>query len=150
MNSIAVATPSASETTPPPPPPAKKAKLTVEERTCDNFDDILEPKTDDKNNNIVAFVSADFSSVPSKIDEMSKTLFALQSSMDSLQSSKRPEPVKEFTVPAPIDDRIEKLVLCKSVENILRNFSELSYDEDEKVLKCDLCSSKPPLGGNLP
>ena len=133
-----------------PPPPAKKAKLAVEERTCDNFDDILEPKTDDKNNNIVAFVSADFSSVPSKIDEMSKILSALKSSMDSLQASKIPEPVKEFTVPAPIDDRIEKLVLCKSVENILINFCELSYDENEKVLKCDLCSSKPSSGGNLP
>ena len=69
------------------PPPAKNAKVTAEEITHDNFDDFLEPKIDDKNNNIVAFVSADFSSVPSKIEEMSKTLSAMKSSIDSLQSS---------------------------------------------------------------
>ena len=97
------------------PPPAKKAKVTAEEITHDNFDDFLEPKIDDKNNNIVAFVSADFSSVPSKIEEMSKTLSAMKSSIDSLQSSQLPKPVEEneFAVPAPIDDRIDKLILCK-------------------------------------
>ena len=139
----------------------KKPKLAAGQRTLDSLfktSSIADTAVPVDNNTadpsspppskVLAFVSEDFSSVPSKLEDISNTLSALKSSIDSLQANKIPDSVKAVEV-APVDDRVDKLVLCKSITSILSNFSELRYDEDEKVVKCDLCSSTPSLGGKF-
>ena len=104
---------------------------------------------EDLNKKILSLVGDDFASVPAKIDEMSKTMNAIKASVDLLQAKSVPH-IAEPSDVEPKDDRIENLVLCKSLEDILKNFTELTYNEDEQLVKCDLCCFKSRMGGNVP
>ena len=93
----------------------------------------------DSNNN-KQFFGPDFASVPAKIDKMFKTVNAIKASIDMLEAKSLPQVSKACDV-QPNDDHIDSLVVCKSLDDILKNFSALSYNE--QLVKCDLCDRKP-------
>ena len=90
-----------------------------------------------------------YTSIHSKIDKMNETINDLKASIDSLQKRSLPDIATPSDV-TPNDAHIENLVLCKSLEDILNNFCELSYDKESNLLKCDLCCKNPRLGANVP
>ena len=87
-------------------------------------------------NNNVASAST---SVPNtKIDEMVFKIDAIKATVDILKAKTIPDIAKPSDV-CPADDRVEKLVMCKELDDILTEFPELSYNKTEELLKCDLC-----------
>ena len=101
----------------------------------------------DSNNNKT--FGPDFASVPDKIKEMSETVNAIKATVDMIQAKSFPHITPVSNIQSK-DDRIDSLVLCKSLEDIIKNFTELSYDVEEQLVKCDLCDRQPRLGGNVP
>ena len=99
-------------------------------------------KVDENNCNKPSFVETDVAPVSiSKLDEIVIKIDAIKASVDS--TSKRSVP--EFARPSdtvPDDGRVDHLVLCKTLDDILEHFSELSYSEEDEYLKCDLCCDK--------
>ena len=117
---------------------------TAVETMCDQVVAPDPPSISETNNNLVT------AAVPtSKLDEIVTKIDALKASVDTLQNKSLPEFAKPTDV-LPDSDHIEQLVMCKTVEDILTCYAELSYVEEEEVLKCDLCCSKPRMGGSIP
>ena len=100
--------------------------------------------------------SSDFATVPAKIDELTKTVNAIKASVDKIQANTQAPTDSAVAVVTGTDDNLLSdehlayLTLCKSIDDILRYFPELSYDETEQLLKCDLCCQNPRKGGSLP
>ena len=101
------------------------------------------------NNNIVSLVGSNFASLPAKVEELTKTINAIKTSVDLIKTKALPDIAAPVDV-EPSDERIGVLLMCKSLSDILGNFEELSYVPEEHLLKCDLCCSKPRMGGNVP
>ena len=101
------------------------------------------------NNNIVSLVGSNFASLPAKVEELTKTINAIKTSVDLIKTKALPDIAAPVDV-EPSDERIDVLLLCKSLSDILEHFEEFSYVEEEHLLKCDLCCSKPRMGGNVP
>ena len=101
------------------------------------------------NNNIVSLVGSNLASLPAKVEELTKTINAIKTSVDFIKTKAIPDIATPVDV-EPSDERLAVLLLCKSLDDILENFEELSYVAEENLLKCDLCCSKPRMGGNVP
>ena len=123
------------------PPPPKRLN-------CDTLDNLGEENVHAANKKSVNFdceknnipsdkckvnENKNTASIHSKIDKMNATINDLKASIDSLQNKSLPDIAKPCDV-TPDDDRIENLVLCKILEDILNNFCELSYDKEENLL----------------
>ena len=98
---------------------------------------------------------ADFASVPTKIDELTKTVNAIKASVDKIQAnSQAPNDAAAFVATGMdsllSDEQSAYLTLCKTIDDVLRHFPEFSYNEVEQLLKCDLCCSNPRKGGSMP
>ena len=57
--------------------------------------------------------------------------------MDGLKEKVIPGIAKPKDV-QPTDERIEKLIFCRNLKDILALFPELTYEESENLVTCDL------------
>ena len=128
----------------------------AEEGYMDNTESEKIDSDNTSKENTQFFGSSEMASVPAKIEELSKTINAIKESVDKIQANTL-QPV--ITVPAaltaaanilPSHDHIASLTLCKTLEDILKHFTELSYNEEEQLVKCDVCCSNTRKGGSVP
>ena len=97
--------------------------------------------------------SSDFATVPAKIEELTKAVSAIKATVEKIESNTQAPGREAATVKGDdmiSDDQLALLLLSKSIDDLLRHFPELNYNETERLLKCDLCSPNPRKGGSMP
>ena len=120
------------------PPPTKQPRLDDSTGTNNNDEqgqsncDILQ----ERNNNThhLKLPVSRFDNMMSKIDSIKETVDTLKGKI--LRDIAKPEDV------APVRNHIEKLLMCRDLDEILVEFPELAYDSTQQMLTCELCYPK--------
>ena len=128
-------------------------EIFVEENNNDVKLKLKEVKNDEKLDDLASKINALQVSIEAvkkneKIDDLANKVDALKVSVDSLKGKIIPEIAKPREV-QPSDERIERLILCRNLKDVLELFSEFSYNKPENVLACDLCYSAQAKGGSI-